>query len=465
MQGKGFPFFSSLSSQLLVLTVLFVMAVEVVVYVPSLAQFRKNFLDQRLVAAQIAILSLEESDEEGLSPMLERELLEVAEIQAVVVISAESREMVLRSTLPDNLSGSYDLRDPGLFELARDALMTLLRKGEGSIQIQGEPVNPRYQSIQVVLREEPLYFSMVEFSESLLWNSLIISFFTGGLIFFSLMFFLVRPTKRITENLTRFSEQPDRKDNTLKASGRRNEIGLLEDQIAHMQQEIQKALGQKRHLTNLGMAVSKINHDLKNILSTARLSLDRLTSGKAKENQEQIVGRLVRAVDRAVGLTERTLKYGKSDESPPSKTSFPLQSLVLEVRDALKELSGNAVTWTIQIPRSLKVAADRDQLFRVLFNLCRNGLEAMDGRGELTVSAKAGKKEHIIRVADTGSGIPEHLQKGLFVPFAVTTKGSGSGLGLAIAEELVRAHNGKILLEASGPGGTTFSVTLPAEKI
>jgi len=463
MSGKAFPFFRSLSSQLLVLTVLFVMAVEVVVYVPSLAQFRKNFLDQRLIAAQIAILSQEETDDEGPSPMLERELLEVAEIQAVVVIESESREMVLRSSLPETLSGSYDLRDPGLFELTRDAFMTFKRKGAGSIQIQGESINPRHQLIQVVLREEPLYFSMVEFAKSLLWNSLIISLFTGGLIYFSIMFFLVRPTKKITENLTLFSEQPDRNKNTLKASGRQNEIGLLEDQIAHMQHEIQKALGQKRHLTNLGLAVSKINHDLKNILSTARLSLDRLTSGKSRENQEQVIGRLVRAVDRAVSLTERTLKYGKSEEPPPVKTSFALKKLVHEVRDALKGLSGEGISWTIRVPGTLKAAADRDQLFRVLFNLCRNGLEAMGGSGKLTVSAETEHNYHIIRVTDTGPGIPENLHGNLFVPFAVTTKGSGSGLGLAIAEELIRAHKGKIELEKSDQKGTTFLVTLPVE--
>ena len=464
MQKKGIPFFRSLSSQLLVLTILFVMAVEVVIYVPTIAQFRKNFLDQRLVAAQIAILSLEETDEDGVSPMLESQLLEVAEIQAVVVTTEEAREMVLRSALPETLSGTYDLRDPGLIELARGAFMTFLRKGEGSIQIQGEPVNSRYLNIQVVIPEEPLYFSMVEFSKSLLLNSLIISFFTGGLIYISIMFFLVRPTKRITKNLTRFAEQPDLEQNTLKASGRGDEIGLLEDQISSMQGEIQKALHQKTHLTNLGLAVSKINHDLKNILTTARLSLDRLTSGKGKENQEQVMARLLRSVDRAVNLGERTLKYGRAEEPPPDKHSFSIAVLIEEVQDNLQDSAGVDLTWTIKASKTLKVNADQEQLFRVVLNLCRNAIEAMEGTGNLTISAGVRGRWHEIKVKDSGPGIPEHLQKDLFVPFGITTKGGGSGLGLAIAQELIKAHRGNILLEKSDLHGTVFLITLPIEK-
>jgi len=449
---------------LLVLIILFVMMIEVLIYVPSLAEFRKDYLDRRLVMAQVAALSLEEVPGQAVSPMLEEELLSAAEIQAVIVIRDDSRQLILRGDMPSKLEAVYDLRNPTSWELVVDAFTTLGRGGTGSIQVEGKPVNTRHQSVLIVLRQAPLFEAMVAFSKSILITSLVISLATAGLVFLSIMIFLVRPTKRITDNLTRFAARPDQEKNTLKASGRKNEIGLLEDQIALMQGEVRKALKQKTRLANLGLAVSKINHDLKNILSTARLSMDRLKPHSRDTDQEKVMARFLRSVDRAVRLGERTLKYGKADEPPPEKQMFPLSELVLEVQDTLKESTGEGIRWNINIPKRMKVNADREQLFRVLFNLCRNAIEAMGEGGTLTITGKVDGKEHLIGVTDTGPGIPERLQETLFVPFAGSTKGSGSGLGLAIAQELVRAHSGEILLEKSDPTGSVFCICLPAKQ-
>lgn len=465
MQGKSLSIFRSLSSQLLVLTILFVMIVEVFVYVPSLAQFRKNYLNQRLAAAQIAILSLEEADDEGLSHMLEQELLEVAEIQAVIVISEEARELALSSTLPESVSGPYDMRDPGLVELTKDAFMTLKRKGEGSIQIQGEPINPRYQSIQVVLAEQPLYMAMVDFSKSIFFSSLIISFLTGVLIFVTILFLTVRPTKRITTNLTAFERRPEAKGNILKGSGRKNEIGLLEEQISHMQNEIQGALRQKNHLANLGLAVSKINHDLRNILSTAQLSVDLLARKKSSLPEQKTLDRLYRAVDRAVKLCERTLKYGRAEEPAPVKKNFALVELLMDACHGMHMDSYEDIDLKMEIPEGYTVYADKEQVYRILTNLCRNAVEAMDQKGTLTISAEPAKKgKQNIRVADTGPGIPDTFRETLFVPFVGTSKLGGSGLGLAIAHGLAQAHGGDLVLEKSNSSGTVFCISLPTQK-
>ncbi len=465
MQGKSLSIFRSLSSQLLVLTILFVMIVEVFVYVPSLAQFRKNYLNQRLAAAQIAILSLEEADDEGLSHMLEQELLEVAEIQAVIVISEEARELALSSTLPESVSGPYDMRDPGLVELTKDAFMTLKRKGEGSIQIQGEPINPRYQSIQVVLAEQPLYMAMVDFSKSIFFSSLIISFLTGVLIFVTILFLTVRPTKRITTNLPAFERRPESKSNILKGSGRKNEIGLLEEQISHMQNEIQGALRQKNHLANLGLAVSKINHDLRNILSTAQLSVDLLARKKTSLPEQKTLDRLYRAVDRAVKLCERTLKYGRAEEPAPVKKNFALVELLKDACHGMHMDSYEDIDLKMEIPEGYTVYADKEQVYRILTNLCRNAVEAMDQKGTLTISAEPAKKgKQNIRVADTGPGIPDTFRETLFVPFVGTSKLGGSGLGLAIAHGLAQAHGGDLVLEKSNSSGTVFCISLPTQK-
>lgn len=460
MQTRKPRFLKSLSSQLLVLTVLFVMVIQAVIFVPSLAEYRRDYLDRRLVVAQVAALSLEEVPGQAVSPKLEEELLASAEIQAVIVLREDSRQLILRSDLPSELVARYDMRDPSFSALVSGAFDALKRKGEGSIQVQGSPINTRHQSVQIVMREAPLYQGMIEYSKSILVSTLIVSVSTAALIYLLLMILLVRPTQRIADNLEAFAKDPESPSNILKPRDRKNEIGYLETQISGMQKDLRKALRQKTRLANLGLAISKINHDLKNILSTARLSLDALELKPSAERREKILERLLRSVDRAVALGERTLKYGKAEEPAPVKEAVVLSSLAGEVRKALGAATPKGVEWKLDMAQGFKVLADRDQLYRVLFNLSRNALEAMPEGGVLTISAKAkGKGRSIILVSDTGPGIPENLRDHLFAPFSGSSKG-GAGLGLAIASDLVKAHGGKIGLKEGGPGAT-FEIVLP----
>jgi len=461
MERPRTSFFRSLSVQLLGLTIFFAALVALIIYIPSVAQFWKNYLDQRLVAAQIAALSLEETPGQEVSPMLEAELLSSAEIQAVIVLREDSRQLILRSTLPSSITAFYDLRDLSTWDLISGSFDTLTRGGEGSIQVQGSPINTRHQSVQIVLDEGPLYLAVSQFSRDFLQTSLLVALFAAVLIYFAILFFLVRPTTKIAENLVSFSKTPEAQGKTLKPSGRKDEVGLLEYEINQMQTEIRKALKQKARLANLGLAVSKINHDLKNILSTARLSLDMLDRKPSGEGQTRVMERFLRSVDRAVALGERTLKYGKAEEPPPEKTKFVLHDLVKGVEATYRGSGATALKWKIEIPAKLKVNADREQIFRVLFNLARNALEAMNGKGTISISASKGEKGKVyIFLEDQGPGIPEHVQETLFVPFAGSTKGGGSGLGLVIAKELVEANGGRLELEKTGDKGTTFKFYL-----
>lgn len=461
MTRKLMPSFKSLSSQLLVLTIIFVVIVQIFIYVPSIAQFRKNYLDQRLVAAQIAALSLEEAEGREISEALEKELLDSAEIQAVIVVTDDARQLILSAELPSSLTGVYDLREVSFWALVKDAFKTLQHSGEGSIQVQGRPINTRHQSVQIVMREGPLYNAMIAESKTVLGVTVIISLATAILVYLTLLCLLVRPTRRMTENLTQFAKEPENPDNIMMATARRNEIGLLEKQIVKMQQEIRQALAQKTRLANLGMAISKINHDLKNILSTAQLSRDYLEHKSDNKQQKRVVSRLYTAVDNAIDLCERTLKYGKVEEPPPVKKLIPLQKIVAEAKDALKESAGKNIKWICQIPSSFKVFADKGQLFRALFNLCHNAIEAMGEKGTLTVLAKEKGNRQLIGILDTGPGVSEKVREDLFLPFAGSTKEKGSGLGLAIAQEMIRGHGGEIILEKSDKTGSLFFICLP----
>lgn len=462
MERPRTSFFRSLSVQLLGLTIFFAALVALIIYIPSVAGFWKNYLDQRLVAAQIAALSLEETPGQEVSPMLEAELLSSAEIQAVIVLREDSRQLILRSTLPSSISAFYDLRELGPLDLIMASFETLSRGGEGSIQVQGSPINTRHQSVQIVLDERPLYLAVSQFSRDFLQTSLLVALFAAVLIYLAILFFLVRPTTRIAENLVSFSKSPEKSANTLIPSGRKDEVGLLEFEVNQMQTEVKKALKQKARLANLGLAVSKITHDLKNILATARLSMEMLERKPSDERQARVMERFLRSVDRAVYLGERTLKYGKAEEPPPVKTSFILKDLIKGVEATYRESGASSLKWEIDIPATLKVNADREQIFRVLFNLARNAQEAMNGKGTISISATKEKGETVnILFEDQGPGIPEPVQKTLFVPFAGSTKSGGSGLGLVIAKELVELNGGQLNLVKTGEKGTTFGFTLP----
>jgi len=455
------PFFRSLSFQLLVLTILFVVLVSVIIYIPSMAAFWKNYLDQRLVAAQIAALSLEETPGQEVSPELEAELLTSAEIQAVIVIREDSRQLILRSTLPAGINAFYDMRSAGNLDIIGYAFETLSRRGEANIQVQGSPINTRHQSIQIVLDEGPLYQAVSQYSKDFIRVSFLVSGAGAVLIYLIVLFTLVRPTTRISENLTAFSKSPLAEDSTIKPGRRKDEVGALEHEILGMQMEIQKALRERSRLANLGLAVSKINHDLKNILSTARLSLDLLENKATDERQGRIMDRFLRSVDRAVALGERTLKYGRAGETPPEKTRFVLNDLVKGVESTFREGGYAKLKLENAIQKDIEILADREQIFRLLFNLTRNALEAMDGMGKISLTAEVKGARILIRFSDTGPGIPAKMLENLFVPFASSSKGGGSGLGLVIARELAELNAGGLELEKTGPKGTTFLITLP----
>src|SRR5690606_22028312 len=184
-------------------------------------------------------------------------------------------------------------------------------------------------------------------------------------------------------------------------------------------------------------------------------------------NVQRFAPKLIAALDRAISYCQTTLAYGRARESEPSRRLLALSRLVDDVADSLGLMSHPIIEWENRVPADLEIDADPDQLFRVMINLCRNAIQAMDGdQGpsvvrRLRVYARRDGAVVTIRVEDTGPGLPEKARAHLFQPFQGTVSAGGAGLGLAISAELVRAHGGEInLLERSGPG-TTFEVVIP----
>jgi len=176
------------------------------------------------------------------------------------------------------------------------------------------------------------------------------------------------------------------------------------------------------------------------------------------------------SLDRAISFLTETLKFGRAQEPPPMREKQPLKELADEVIEAAVLQASSRVVLFNHVPPETLVDADRDQLSRVLTNLLRNAIQAIEGaeneggqmtEGHVTLSAWREGSVLTIEVKDNGPGVPERVRPRLFEAFQSAAKPGGVGLGLAISAELIRAHGGEIRLARTGDGGTVFHVTVP----
>jgi signal transduction histidine kinase len=460
--GRASRYVPGLSAKLLLLTILFVMLAEVLVFVPSVSNFRRQWLMERLATAQIASLAAEAAPGGQLPTMLRDELLERAQVKAIAVKRADARLLVIEMDMPAEIDASYDLRNASWAALMADALMVYVAPDDRVIRVVGEPGMGEGALIDVVMGEAPLKAAMIRYGLDILGLSILISIITAALVYLSLDALLVKPMTRLTRNIVRFSQRPEDPTRIIAPSSRRDEIGTAERELSAMQRELAETLSQKSRLAALGLAVSKISHDLRNMLSSAQLLSDRLIAVKDPTVQ-RLVPKLIASLDRAIRLSARTLDYGQAQETPPKRKRFPLSPLVAEIGDSLG-LPRQNLDWIVAIDQSLEVDADRDQLYRVLSNLCRNAVQALESEGEamgeIRVAARREGSVTVIEVADSGPGVPERARAHLFEAFQSVARKGGSGLGLAIAQELVQAHGGQIAL-VKNEDGATFRVTIP----
>ncbi|HBF98373.1 MAG TPA: histidine kinase, partial [Alphaproteobacteria bacterium] len=164
----------------------------------------------------------------------------------------------------------------------------------------------------MVMLEAPLRTAMYEYSRNILALSLVISIITAGLIYITLHWLLIRPIRAITHSMVRFRTAPEDTENIIIPSQRSDEVGTAETELAAMQQVVRQALQQKKHLTELGGAVSRISHDLRNILAHAQLVSDRLSALK-DPTVRQLTPGLIQSIGRAIDLCTDTLSYSRAD--------------------------------------------------------------------------------------------------------------------------------------------------------
>ncbi|MHA1108197.1 MAG: sensor histidine kinase, partial [Alphaproteobacteria bacterium] len=279
--------------------------------------------------------------------------------------------------------------------------------------------------------------------------------------YLSLHWLFVRPMRAITASMVSFRDNPEDGTRVMIPSGRRDEIGVAQHELADMQVGLRAALQQKARLAALGTAVTQISHDLRNILATAKLVSDRVGASDDPEVKRN-APTLLDAIDRAVRLCSQTLHFAQEQTPSPQLSAFLLYGLVDEVAGEAGGLQTRPVVCDNRVDSGFTLSADREQLFRVLSNLVRNAYEA--GADNVAVQAAREGASAVIEVSDDGPGLPAKVCDNLFQPFTLSGKGGGSGLGLSIARDLIRGHGGDIELARTGPEGTVFRLFLPLEQ-
>jgi signal transduction histidine kinase len=458
-----------LSGKLLVLTILFVMIAEVLIYVPSIANFRLNWLHDRLSAAYTAALVFEVAPGGAVPEKVARQVLDSIGARAVALKMGQQRRLLAVSEMPSAIHHDIDMRDMSWHRAIIDAFDTLLCADDDVMRVIG-PAPMGGEFVEIVMDERPLRQAMLAFSVRILFLSLIISGITATLVYLALHRMFVRPLRRITAKMTAFHEEPENPARIIVPSARQDEVGTTERELAAMQRDLASLLQQKNHLASLGLAVSKINHDLRNLLTSAQLFSERLAK-VADPHVQTFSPKLMRALQRAVEFCESTLSYGRVQEPSPDRRNIALEPLVDEVRETLGLDAGTPVRWIGAVERGLTVDADPDQLFRILLNLARNAVQALESRAardpgtdQVRITGRREGAVVVIEVSDTGPGLTEKARAHLFEAFQGSTRTGSAGLGLAIAAELVRAHGGEIRL-VEGTIGATFSLAIPDRAV
>jgi signal transduction histidine kinase len=459
-------FIKSLSGRFLLLTIIFVMLAEVLIFVPSVARFRMDYLQARLERSQIASLALLATPDDMVGEALQAELLRNAGVLNIVLLRNEMRELILTMPMPAAIDKTFDLRESSAWDLMRDAMDTLINGGDRVIRVLGEPVKQAGLLIEVAMKEAPLKAAMIDYGQRIFLLSAAISVFTGALLFFAVRAFLVQPISRVVSQIRAYAAAPEDARRIIQPNAGVTELFEAEKALQSMQIQLSSSLRQKDRLAALGGAVSKISHDLRNILTTTQLLADRVEMSE-DPGVKRTAPKLLNSLSRAVNLCERTLAYGKAEETSPEISRFPMRRLLEDVVESERLAIGeDPIEICLDMDADVEMSADQEQIFRVVSNLVRNArqvLSATKKPGEIRVEGAETPIGWRIRISDNGPGLPAKAMEHLFQPFQGGARQGGTGLGLAISSELVRGHGGTLELIETSAAGSCFEVCLPKE--
>jgi signal transduction histidine kinase len=455
---------TGLSGKVLMLTIIFVMLGEVLIFLPSIANFRIQWLKTRVAQSEIGALAAEAAPNQIVDAELRSTILKGAGVDAVALTRGDKRQLMLRSEDGGMVDETFDLRSGVYFSTVGQAFAVLFRTQDRMIGVIDKPPAMSGDVIEISLHEWPLRDAMVRYGLNILGLSIVLSLIVAGMIFAALNKVLVKPMQRLSANMIAFGDKPEDASRIINPSSRKDEIGIAELELQSMQTQLQGNLQQKNHLAALGLAVSKVSHDLRNMLTSAQLISDRL--GEVRDpTVQRFAPKLISSLDRAILFLNQTITYGRAQELPPRRERLRVQEIVNDVFESAALLASTGVALNNSVSQVIEVDADREHLIRILTNLTRNAIQALDTRrvvgNEVRIDALRQGSVTVITVADNGPGIPPIMRDHMFEAFQTAARAGGTGLGLAISAELTQAHGGSICVLETGELGTVFEVTIP----
>jgi signal transduction histidine kinase len=461
--------FSGLSVKLIATITLVILVVEVLIYLPSAGNFRQSWLDDRLRVGIVAARVLDAvPDAMDVPAMLTDNLLHSAGAIAIVYRRNGQSQLIELDQKPmPREAVTADMRQTDYPTLIMGALDTLTHGGDRTLRIVGSSDGGDPTSeVEVVMSEAPLHDDLVRYSWSIVLISLIVAVLTAGALYLLVSRLLIDPIRRLTGNMVAYRMAPENAALIIAPTRRRDEIGIVENELAAMETDIFSMLRQRRHLADLGLAVAKINHDLRNTLTSAQMLSDQVVALDDPKIQ-RLAPRLVQSIDKAVGFAQSVLDYGRQAGAPPKPVPVDLRALVDVSAIDADALRHPGIAYVNDVPDGVTINADPEQLARVLVNLLKNAREALEASGDRTADPqiRAGFAEttdgFTLSIADNGPGLPPRARENLFVAFEGSAKAGGTGLGLAIARELVAAHGGTLSYTPLDPGAR-FDLSFPA---
>jgi signal transduction histidine kinase len=463
--GKG-RFFAGLRGRLLLSTAVFVFFAVALSFPVLASTFRNNWLEARGQAAQIAALAVEAAPDGRVSDELSRQLLERAQVVSVAVQEQDFRGEILPPAM--QISGDLvvvDLRTESFIDGMAGAFGNMFAPRGRFLRILLAPSLTQDEVMEVIVPEQGLKDGLIAFSRTLLLFSLVIAAVVGALVYFAIYRLVIQPMRRLTHGIVKFANEPEGAEIEPMTSGA-YEMRRANVALQAMQKTVSAAFRQRKRLAELGEAVAKINHDLRNSLSAAQI----VSEGLAESDDPRVrraAPRLERAIQRAVNLAEATLSHAREETAAPNLTAVNLIPAIDEA--AAEGLAGsNEIEWKLEAPDTLNAMADVDHVHRIVANLVRNAARAIRDQRDRTCPGKVSARvfrdgdSAVIEIADNGPGVPAMVVGRLFQPFAGSGSRGGAGLGLAIARELARGMKGDLELSSNGAGGAAFRLRMPA---
>jgi len=464
---------AGLAARVLILTISFILLTQTMIYVARLAAYRENWLRDRLSAANTAALVFSAAPEGSLPPGMAAKILDSVGAKAIAITTLERRHLLAANDAEPAVSDIYDLRDPSLQEGVRAAFRSLFAPAGAALKVIGAAPMEN-ATLEITLDQSPLADAMKRFSRTFLTISMTLSIVLALVLWMAIWLLVLRPVRRLTSNIMAFGERPGDVDRIIAPSRRRDEIGGAETALAAMQTSLAQELGQKKRLAELGMAVARINHDLRNMLAAAQLISDRLAT-IPDPLAMRLAPRLVATLDRAIAFCQSTLIYGGAMEKAPARRNFRLREVVEQAVETSGAALAGGIAVSIDIADDFEVHADADHILRAMENLSRNAVQIFaqmspgsPRKAAIRVSAVHADGAALVEICDTGPGFPAGAAQRIFEPFHDSTRQGGSGLGLAIASDLIGKNGGSIVLCEQQRDdfycGARFLITLPAPR-